>query len=253
MLLINCEQGTPEWFEARAGVITASMFAECRKRVDGLNEQQTIYADSILAGDSEDTAKAKAGYKSKPTSQTIKKYLNGEPVGDFTNAAKQYAFRLAVERISGELLDESKFDTWAMRRGRELEPEARLAHEERKGILVEQAGIALTDDGLFGASVDGLIDNDGASEYKCFVAPESLMPILLEYDTSHVIDQVQGQLWVTERNWSDFVLYCPALKNINKHLTIVTVERDDNFIEELESDLLLFNELVSKYEQQLKD
>jgi len=140
-----------------------------------------------------------------------------------------------------------------MRRGRELEPEARLAHEERKGILVEQTGLTLTDDGLFGASVDGLIDNDGSSEYKCFIAPETLMPVLLEGDTSHVIDQVQGQLWVTERNWSDFVLYCPALKDINKHLTIITVERDDTFIKEMESDLLLFNELVNKYEHRLRD
>ena len=133
MQIINCQQGDTEWFQARAGVITASMFAECRKRLK-----------------------------------------SGKNKGDFTSAAKQYAFRLAVERISGELLDDSKFDTWAMRRGRELEPEARLAHEERKGILVEQAGLALTDDGVLGASVDGLIDDDGSSEYKCFISPESL-------------------------------------------------------------------------------
>lgn len=211
MKVINCVQGTPEWHQARAGLITASNFAECRKRL-----------------------------KSGPNK------------GDYTNAAKQYAFRVAVERISGELLDEGSFDTWAMKRGREMEPEARLAHEEAKGILVEEAGIATTDDSLFGASVDGLIDNDGASEYKCFVSPESLMPILLDGDLSKVIDQVQGQLWVTERLWSDFVLYCPALKPIGKDLTIIEVKRDDNFIEELEADMLEFNKLVEQYIDKLK-
>jgi hypothetical protein len=211
MRIIECEQGTAEWFAARAGAITASNFAECRKRL-----------------------------KSGPNK------------GDFTNAAHKYAFRVAIERISGELLDVDQYDTWAMKRGRELEPEARLAHEAAKGILVEQAGIALTDDGVFGASVDGLIDHDGASEYKCFISPDSLMPILLNDDLSHVIDQVQGQLWVTERLWADFVLYCPALKNIGRDLTIIRVERDDNFIEQLESDLLEFNKLVCTYEQKLR-
>lgn len=211
MRVIECEQGSSEWLAARAGVVTASNFAECRKRL-----------------------------KSGPNK------------GDYTNAARKYAFRLAVERISGELLDIDQYDTWAMKRGRELEPEARLAHEEAKGILIEQAGIALTDDGVFGASVDGLIDNDGASEYKCFVSPDSLMPILLDGDLSAVTDQVQGQLWVTERLWADFVLYCPALKPIERHLTIITVQRDDNFIEELESDMLKFNELVCEYEQKLR-
>lgn len=212
MIIINCDQGSPEWRQGRCGVTTASMFAECRKRL-----------------------------KSGPNK------------GDFSAKAKEYAFRLAVERISGELLSEDKFETFEMRRGRELEPEARLLHEERKGILVEQTGLVLTDDRLFGASVDGLIDDDGASEYKCFIGPSSLMPILLEGDISDCLDQVQGGMWVTGRKWAHFVLYCPALKPIDKHLTIIEVERDDDYIEELEADLLAFNGLVEQYIDKLKE
>ena len=252
MRIIECEQGTPDWLAARAGVVTASNFAECRKVLGGLNDQQKAYADAIKSGKNEKDACAIAKYKTKPKSKAIDMYLAGAKVGDYTDKAKKYAFRLAVERISGELLNIDQFDTWAMKRGRELEPEARLAHEAQKGILIEQAGLALTDDGVFGASVDGLIDDDGASEYKCFVSPESLMPILLDNDLSAVIDQVQGQLWVTERLWCDFVLYCPALKPINKDLTILTVKRDDNYIEALESDMLEFNKLVNEYENKLR-
>lgn len=210
MIIIECEQGSPEWFEARAGVITASNFEECRKRL-----------------------------KSGPNK------------GEHTSAAKQYAFRLAIERISGELLSEDKFDTFEMRRGRELEPAARLAHEMVKGIMVDQTGIALTDDRRFGASVDGLIDEDGCSEYKCFIGPSSLMPILLDNDMNSVKDQVQGQMWITGRKWSDFVLYCPALKSIGRDLTIITVERDDDYIEQLEADLLAFDKLVCEYQEKL--
>lgn len=211
MKIVHCEQGSPEWHQARCGAITGSMFVECRKRL-----------------------------KSGPNK------------GDFSAAGKQYAFRLAVERISGQLLAEDKFETFEMRRGRELEPEARLLHEEAKGILVEQTGFVLTEDGKFGVSVDGFIDDDGISEYKCFIGPSSLMPIVLEGDWSDCKDQVQGGMWVTGRKWAHFVLYCPALKPVNKHLTIIEAERDNDYIEELQSDLLAFDGLVESYIDQLK-
>ena len=211
MNIIDCEQGSEEWFKARTAVITASMFGECRK---------------ILK--------------------------SGKNKGEHSAEAKKYAFKLAIERISGELLSEDKFETWEMRRGRELEPDARLLHEQKKEILVEQAGFILTDDGVFGASVDGLIDTNGMSEYKCFVSPSSLMPILLDRDIDACIDQVQGGMWVTGREYAHFILYCPALKSIDRHLTIIEVERDDNYIEELEVDLFKFNALVNSYEEKLK-
>jgi hypothetical protein len=172
--------------------------------------------------------------------------------GSYSAKAKQYAFKLAIERISGELLQEDKFETWEMRRGREEEPNAREAHELRIGVMVEQTGIVVTDDNLFGASVDGLIDEDGQSEYKCFVSPTSLMPILLDGDISDCEYQIQGQLWVTGRKWCDFVLYCPALKAIGKDLTVFRVNRNDDFIAEMELKLLKFNELVCQYEQKLR-
>lgn len=171
--------------------------------------------------------------------------------GDFSAKAKQLAFKLAIERISGTALSEDKFETWEMRRGRELEPEARYAHEQRIGVMVEQTGIVKTDDGLFGASVDGFIGEDGQSEYKAFVAPTSLMPILLDNDIGDCVYQVQGQLWVTNKKWCDFCLYCPALKSIGKELTIFRVNRDEDFIEKMETDLLAFNQLVESYKTKL--
>jgi hypothetical protein len=172
--------------------------------------------------------------------------------GDYSAKAKEYAFRLAVERISGELLSEDKFETWEMRRGHELESEARLAHEKTMGILVERAGFAVSDCGLYGASVDGLIDDDGISEYKCFVSPKSMMPILLDNDLGDIQDQMQGGLWITGRKYCDFGLYCPALKSIGKELKMIPVERDEAYIEALKTDLAKFNDLINFYINKLK-
>jgi len=46
-VIIECDQGSQEWHHARAGAITASMFSEVRKVVDGLTEQQQKYVDAI--------------------------------------------------------------------------------------------------------------------------------------------------------------------------------------------------------------
>ena len=172
---------------------------------------------------------------------------SGKNKGEVSKAAKEYAFRIAVERISGQPLDDNFYETYAMRRGRELEEEARLKHEEKKGILVDQSGIILTDDRKFGASVDGFIDLDGCSEYKCFIGPSSLMPILLDGNLEDIEAQMQGQMWVTDRKYCDFVLYCPALKPIDKDLTIITVQRDDDYIAEMEEGLIEFDKLVNEY------
>ena len=45
MIIVKAPQGTPEWHQARAGVITASMFSTAREWVDGLTDQQRIYVD----------------------------------------------------------------------------------------------------------------------------------------------------------------------------------------------------------------
>lgn len=210
MRIITCEQGSPEWHQARAGVITASMFRVARERL-----------------------------KSGPNK------------GDFTEAAKNYAFRVAVERIAGNPLDEG-FETWQMKRGHELEPAARAAHEAASGEVVFRAGFVVTDCGRFGASADGLIGDDAGSEYKCLVSPEGLRDVLLEDDITKYIDQIQGCMWITGRRRWHYAMYCPALQPIGKDLYWRVVERDDDYIEAMESDLIDFMRLVDRYEFTLR-
>lgn len=251
MNVIRCEQGSLEWHAARAGVITASMFKTARERVGTLDAKQQAYVDAVLRGASKADAMAEAGYKTAPRAEGIERALNGLPVGAPSDKALNYAFRVAVERISGEPLDEG-FETWAMKRGHELEPEARAEHELQTGLIVERAGFVMTDDGIFGGSADGLIEGDGGSEYKCLVSPEGMRAVLLNDDISEFMDQIQGCMWITKRRWWHFALYCPALRSIGRHLYWRHVERDDAYIRELVSDLMTFRGLVDQFETQLR-
>ena len=181
-----------------------------------------------------------------------KRLKSGPKKGGFTEAAEDYAFRVAVERISGAPLDEG-FSTWAMKRGNELEPEARAWVEVKLGIFVDVAGFVTTDDEKFGASADGFIDKDGGLEIKCLVDPGRIRNVILSDDISEFMDQIQGGMWITGRKWWQFALFCPALEKVGLQLYTKRVERDDNYINEMELDLLEFERVVSKYEQTLRD
>lgn len=181
-----------------------------------------------------------------------KRLKSGPKKGGFTEAAEDYAFRVAVERISGAPLDEG-FSTWAMKRGNELEPEARAWVEVKLGIFVDVAGFVTTDDEKFGASADGFIDKDGGLEIKCLVDPGRIRNVILSDDISEFMDQIQGGMWLTGRKWWQFALFCPALEKVGLQLYTKRVERDDNYINKMELDLLEFERVVSKYEQTLRD
>ena len=252
MILHTAPQGSPEWLQSRAGCITGSMFSTVRAKSGGLDDRQQKYVDLILSGTAESAARELAGYKVKPRAEGIERALCGEKVGDYSAAALDYAFRLAVERISGTPLDEG-FETWAMKRGHELEPAARAEHEVAIGVLVQPVGFVTTDDGKFGASADGLIGTDGGAEYKCLVSPERLRSVILTGDLSEFTDQMQGGMWITGRKWWDFGLYCPALAPIGRQFTHYRMMRDDNYIDALELDLIAFEKLVSENEAALRN
>ena len=248
---IICEQGSPEWHQARAGVITASMTHELVKRVGGLTDQQTQYVEAIRAGKSKDEAKVIAGYKTAPRwTDKHQAVLDGESIGDYTEAAKDYAFRLAVERISGLSLDEG-IETYAMRRGHELEPAARAAHAMEIGRAVRQVGFVVSDCGRFGASADGAIDGDGGAEYKCFIDPCKLRAIIISRDVSDHLWQCQHGMWVTGRQWWDFCLYCPALESAGRDLERFRIERCEETIKRIEAECLAFDGLVEEYRNAL--
>jgi len=193
-------QGSPEWLQSRAGVITASRFKDA--------------CDTLKSG--------------APSDKQAK-----------------YMWLVIMERIAKSPLDDV-FVTWQMKRGTELEPIARAAYEAETGELIEQSGIVLTDDRVFGYSTDGFVGSEGLIEIKCPSACDKLGAIWTSPQDaeSEYIDQINGGLWITGRKWCDLVVFCPWLESVGKHLFIKRIFRNDDAIERLESSLLKFAGLV---------
>lgn len=239
MIIYDLEQGTPEWFQCRAGKLTASRVRDIR-RSEPLTKQQRIYVDALRSGLEQDQAMKVAGYKRKPTSKLIDDAVAGKELQlePFSPAARKVAMELACQRVAGDVIDQERFDTWATKRGHELEIVARGLHEEKRNVFVEQAGFICDDDEKFGVSVDGFLGDDGIAEYKCFVDGAKIHDFLTG-DLSGVMDQIQCGMMITARAWCDFVLYVPKIP-----LMVWRVQRDDDFIKAMLKDMDDFDELI---------
>lgn len=165
--------------------------------------------------------------------------------GDPSKAAISYAHDLARERCGGTA--PAKFQNAAMRTGTEQEPVARAMYEARTGHMVDEVGFYVAEDGLFGLSPDGLINDDGVLEVKTMVSSDTLFDAMARGDLSAYMDQCMGYLWLLGRQWVDLVLWAPDLKVMRIH----RITRDENAIEKLEADLMAFATKVSTYEKLL--
>lgn len=192
--------------------------------------------------------KARAGVitasKFKDALDTLK---NGAP----SEKSLTYSAEVALERISGEPCDDT-FLTWQMKRGTELEPEARFGYEAATGMLASESGVALSDDRVYGYSTDGLCDDDGMIEVKCPSSAKVLIAMWRDQDLSAYIHQMQGGMWITGRKWCDFIMYAPQLASVGKQLFIKRVMRDEAFIEEMAAGLARFAATVDDNERILR-
>jgi hypothetical protein len=254
VIVVDCIQGSQDWLDARVGCPTASRFREARERVGGLDERQQRYVNAILDGVPRQDALEIAGYTNTPTSDAVRRALAGEIVKPtFGAKALGYAWLIAVERIAQKPLDET-FVTWKMRRGHDEEPYARGAYEVHTGSVVLESGICFTEDRLFGYSTDGFVGDDGMVEIK---TPASCETIGLTWTQPSLVigdymDQIQGGLWITGRQWCDLVIWTPWLRSVGKSLYIQRFERDEAYIEALEADLWEFAKKARSFELDLR-
>lgn len=155
-----------------------------------------------------------------------------------------YMYKLIGERLTDE--PSAKFDNYATRRGHELEPEARELYTMLTGNEVEQVGF-IARGKWCGASPDGLIGEPGMLEIKT-KAPHLQIPVLLsgEVPAEHTA-QLQGQLWVAEREWVDFLSYWPGLQPFLKR-----VYRDDDYISKLASAVEEFHAQMAEIMEKVK-
>jgi hypothetical protein len=187
MQIIECEQGTPEWLAARAGIPTASEF-------------HTVMAVGKQGGKSV-TRKA---YLNK----LVGEILTGEPMANYVSA----------DMDRGKLMEDEARDLYAF-----------MTDEDplRVGFIRN---------GDKGASPDSLIGDKGGLEIKSAAAHIQVERLIADELPSEHRAQVQGSLWVAEREWWDFVSYCPKLP-----LFVKRVYRDEEYIKKLTKEVELFN------------
>jgi hypothetical protein len=86
-----------------------------------------------------------------------------------------------------------------------------------------------------GCSPDGLIGAEGMVEYKS-TKPQLLIEILQTGKVPNHKAQVQGQLWITGRQWCDLVIGWPKMP-----LSITRIYRDESYMAGLRLELQRFN------------
>ena len=165
--IIDVEQGTDEWLEARRGMITASTVGQL------------------------------------VTPRTIQPAANPE--------SRALVARLAAERITGWADD--TYQSADMIRGTLDEPYARDYYAEHFA-QVETCGLIVRDfeDGRsVGYSPDGLVGEAGAIEIKAPRAKVHVQTVIADAVPSVHMAQLQTGLYVTGRQWIDFISWCGGL------------------------------------------
>ena len=150
---------------------------------------------------------------------------------------KKYLLKIVTERLTGKVAE--SFSNSHTDRGAEQEPFARMEYEARSGNIVNEVGFIPHNFLMAGCSPDGLIDLDGGCEIKSVLPNVQIETIRAgKYPTVH-IPQVQGCMWVADREWFDFVSYSPDLPE-NLRLYVYRVHRDDEYIKTLELEVIKF-------------
>lgn len=146
---------------------------------------------------------------------------------------KRLMLDMAAEILTGKP-QESFESEWTIR-GTELEPEARAVYAVSSDFDVREVGFCYLDSKkLIGSSPDALVGDSGGLEIKCPKPRVHLEYLLAGKLPPQYKAQVQGNLWVTGREWWDFVSYCPDVKD--NPVLCVRVTPDMDYISNLKTE-----------------
>lgn len=152
--------------------------------------------------------------------------------GELSTQSVGYIAELIAETLDYD--PEEQCRSYWMDRGREIEPEARDWYAFRYNVEIQQVGIILNHGA--GYSPDGLIDPNGAVEFKC-PKPSTHVKWLLKggLPNEHK-PQVHSGLHIGELDWIDFVSYCPGFRPLVVRVT------PDTYTKNVAAALRAFNE-----------
>lgn len=147
-----------------------------------------------------------------------------------SKTSETYMIELITEIITGSA--KPFFENEAMRWGTETEDQARAMYELNSGNEVEEVAFIEHSDHV-GVSPDGLIRDDGLLEIKCPASTTQIKRALSDSYSEEYKAQIQMQLWVSGREWCDFLSFDPRIDCDASYL-LERVYRDENYIAEME-------------------
>lgn len=155
----------------------------------------------------------------------------------------QYMRKLAGEILTGELAEQ--FSNVHTERGNAMEDEARQAYAFVENAEIKRVGFIRN--GNKGASPDSLVGANGGLEIKTALPHIQIDRLERDRLPPEHRAQVQGNLWVSEREWWDFVSYWPKLP-----ILTVRVYRDEAFIREMSDEVDRFNDELAALVEKIR-
>ena len=163
--------------------------------------------------------------------------VNGKGEGGFGAGAITYMHELIAEQFTGVATPFA--GNKHTERGHEDEPKAIAEYEEKHGVIVDDITIVLNHGA--GYSPDGFVGDDGLIECKSKLGKLQVELLLSQQVPKEHEVQLQVGLWLTGREWIDFISYCEGMPTFEKR-----VYPDLEMIAKLEERTKAFNELMQQ-------
>lgn len=178
-----------------------------------------------------------------PTASQFSRIISNK-TAKLSTQADGYAHQLIAEQLLGIPMDNAS--SGFMQRGSEMEKTAISFYEMQRECDTEKVGFILRDDRRVGCSPDRLVGTDGLLEIKCPSAPVHIGYLLDETGIGYRA-QVQGQLWLTGREWVDTLSYHPDMPS-----ALVRQVRDAEYIAALAKAVDQFISFIDESKEKLR-
>jgi putative phage-type endonuclease len=194
------------------------------------------YPERLLEQGSEEWKKARLGHI---TASCIADVMAKGKGGSEAITRKKYKMRIVAERLTEQT--QESFSNSAMEWGVQQEPFARQQYEVSHETFVEKTGFwKHSKYDWIGVSPDGLVGKDGLIEIKCPNSTTHLDYLIADQVPLEYYKQMQCQMWVTNREWCDFVSYDPRIRSEKNRLFVKRLYRSNDFIMDMEIEVLQF-------------
>lgn len=155
----------------------------------------------------------------------------------------EYMRKLAGEILTGQPM--ASYRNEQMERGNVMEDEARETYAFIYDTDIRRVGFIRNE--MRGASPDSLVGENGGLEIKTAEAHIQIDRLERDRVPPEHVAQVQGNLWVAEREWWDFVSYWPGLPILRKR-----VYRDEPYIKNLAGEVGRFNDELAALVERIR-